>query len=63
VGDDALGVHAHGEIVEHLDAVHRAPERRRPEDSDSGSMMRSRLNFTSWAVTGSPLWKRWPLRR
>ncbi len=34
-----------------------------PEEMDSGDMTRSRLNFTSCAVRGSPLWKRWPLRR
>src|SRR5439155_13142440 len=44
----------------------RSTARRRaaaPDEIDSGDMTRSRLNFTSCAVSGSPLWKRWPLRR
>ena len=34
-----------------------------PDEIDSGVMMRSRLNFTSSAVSGSPLWNLRPLRR
>ena len=50
-----VGVDAHRQVVDDVDALDRAAHRAGRRRERFGDIWRSRLNFTSCAITGSPL--------